>query len=309
MNGLVAALWAKYVLALSLGAAACRTDEGGGDLFLPGGAGGTSAGGTGGAPVTAAPLPVVQSDWLALGFADPLAISLILTGNDTGDAYSVSGRGCYDGPVDFGTCRLDSQSCTLLRGQGRGNGMELELSFEADGGYAVSSRLWVSEDGQRMAGDMAFGTFEDAHAYEPGYGWIRVSELTSIETCSPRPREPADLGPITDWQSLNPCYTLQGNIAVGALRPGEVYCVSFGRAAGDVHHLTGALGAFHNGDFSWDARAHALHFGPVAATAPHLPVELTLRLTPGLSVLDAVVVTAEGESGTLLPAARPRLDP
>jgi hypothetical protein len=294
-----------------LGALACDNTERPVEISTAGSAGapGTpTAGDTAGAAgvPTVSPIPQAGREWLLLGFEDPVGIALVLSDDGDGDgSFAVAGQGCYDGPVRLDDhCRIPTKaSCVRLGGRGSDDELEFSMTFDA-AGLVYSTHAHVSVDGTRMAGGFSSGPIgQDEPVFSGVYGWLRADELVASSDCSLRPKAAAGFDPRA-WATLPRCYRLEGDVAVGTLQAGETYCVRFANSFG-VQSLTGALGAFHNGDYSWDESTMTLSFGPVAPTVPHAPIGLEMHFSAPSEVADVVATTAEGESGRLVPVELP----
>jgi len=108
------------------------------------------------------------------------------------------------------------------------------------------------------------------------------------------------------WVRDESSVKLREQMALGDLMPNRTYRLSL-REIGSRWHLVGQLGAYFDDELAYDAGAHQLKAGPVAATIPHHPVELTLRFEADDTTLrEVVAATAEGETGTPIPAPEPQ---
>ena len=291
---------------------AAETIDSGGAIGAVGG--GLDAGGAAepGADATASvgPTPPVDGLWFMYGFEDPLSIDLAVGSGAT--PLPLRGTGCYSGPQHLIEALdgkpLDFGESGPLAGVASGASLSFDVAFPK-AGTTYAAKVFASRDGTRMAGEFLIGKTGTAlDSFSPVLGWIRLEALGywrdggAYQNGVP---VAADLGPLgnIEWGTspgfLNGEFTLQGNAPIGRLQPGVSYRAS-GRCA-VVCFVVGELGTFWSPDFHWDAATSTLIAGPAPETIPGLPVELRLRYGDDLVLRDAVVRTADGATGTLVP--------
>jgi hypothetical protein len=269
---------------------AVAADAGGGDL-------------TGPPP----PPPPVAGTWLMYGFEDPISVQLAVVPD--GQGYMLTGRGCeagwqglFDPAQDPGT-----GCCGPL--SGRGAGLVLDFAFDFPNCYGSGparrgASVHASKDGTRLAGTItvALGGAAVPTAPVGPFGWLKLDDF-GVKGPRDNPAFPdADFGPFPQTGNFSFQLALQGAASVGALAPGQTLYEKLDTWW--LVRLTGELGEFWNPDFHWDEAARTYTAGPVPETIPGLPVKLELHVDSSDVVLDAVVTTADGATGTLLPVPR-----
>jgi hypothetical protein len=244
------------------------------------------------------------------GFEDPLSIDLEF--GSGAPPLPLRGTGCYSGPLHLiealDGMPLDFGESGPLAGAASGASLSFGVAF-AKAGTTYAAKVFASRDGTRMAGRFLIGKTGTAlDSFSPVLGWIRLEALGysrnggAYQDVAP---VTADLGPLENLASgasagfLDGEFTLQGSVPVGSLQPGVSYRAS-GRCA-FVCFVVGELGTFWSPDFHWDPATNTLIAGPAPETLPGLPVELRLRYGDDLVLRDAVVRTADGATGTLVP--------
>lgn len=219
-------------------------------------------------------VPPLEGRWAMFTFEDPVAIEL------SEDAGVLSGLGCYGGLPTPEYPELIN-SCQKL--SGTADGRHVQFAFGAlHETYAAN--VFVSADGQRMAGD--FHDLVKWHA--SAFTWLRIGPDAPVLSQS---REPSPLGLMLEAQRGT--YQLEGLVD----RYGEPGYLGFHPWNRTV---AGTLGTFWETELAWNEAEQTLVAGPVAETAPDLATQLTLHFESGqFASVDAVFPS--GETRTLQP--------
>ena len=217
-----------------------------------GGSGGREAGGTGGAGGVSVPAPDVRGRWAMFAFEDPVAVVLDETNSVIG------GTGCCGGLGDLpGLC------CGAVTGQVVGRRASFWFPINGLGHYVYATEVFVSADGQRMA-----GTFKVDTNNSLPVSWVRIG-----------PSEPwlpsADRAVSGVMTALVAGYAL--NLSDNPAGGSDFSAQQTYRLSVLNRFVTGDLGAYWDREISWRADEQTLVVGPVPETAPGLPIALWLR--------------------------------
>jgi hypothetical protein len=215
----------------------------------------------------------VSGNWAMFHFEDPVAVSLTQRGTE------LSGRGCCAG---LGADEALDCCGPIKGGSIVDRNVAFAFSFES-GSYAAD--VFVSADGQRMA-----GRFHGSAALGSPTAWVRIGPA---DLWLPRPSVPlpAAVGSLNGGFDL----VLAGTAPVGAFLPSTPYRLSI-RSSHEVM-LSGDLGAFWEGELSWNDNDETLIAGPVPETHPDLPTELHLRFEAE-TLIDVVATLPSGDKAT-----------
>lgn len=220
----------------------------------------------------AEPVVDVSGRWAQFGTEDAVAAEL---NQDNG---VLTGNGCVTGlptPASFG-----EEYCGPVQGQIEG----ARVSFAYDATIAhEGADLWVSSDGQRMAGRHAF----NGSWFAP-VSWLRIAAADSHLSPSP------ELGPVASalasrtgtWiltQLEGPEPLFLGRTDLGVV-------LNIRSDSGGL--VLGTLGAFWAGEMRWNDAESFLEIGPVSETVPRIPVHLRLHFDA--STLQSVEATLSG---------------
>jgi hypothetical protein len=217
----------------------------------------------------------VSGNWAMFGFEDPVAVSLTQSGT------TLSGRGCCAGlateePLDC---------CGPIKG-GSIIDRNVEFAFAFDP-YLYAADVFVSADGQRMA-----GRFHGTAAWGSATAWLRIGPA---DQWLPPPSVP--LPAAVRSRVLNSGFdlVLAGTAPVGAFLPSTPYRLNIRTSHEAV--LSGDLGAFWEGELTWNDSDETLIAGPVPETDPELPTELHLRFE-GRVLIEVVATLPSGDTAT-----------
>lgn len=231
-------------------------------------AGGITSAGTGGSagtPVDASPPIDISGRWAMFNFEDPVGV--LLSESSTG---TLMGRGCAvyaPRGVSDGGPDLTPQGpslCGGITGSVSGNQASFRFSFSDYSSGTYATEVTISSDGQRMAGFFHVGDYDSSFRVS----WLRVP--------------PDQLWLVQPYQSFDPD-ALEGSYSLtlssveasanGATEyvPGKTYKLSYWR-----HAIGGDLGSFWQTEASAPTAVGPLRVGPVPATAPELPTEMSL---------------------------------
>ena len=132
------------------------------------------------------------------------------------------------------------------------------------------------------------------------YGFLRLADI-GVRSARDEPTwPPEDRGPFTPIADFGFAVALQGDVAVGALVPGQKYFESLDTWV--PVRFSGDLGAFWDPDLHWDEATRTYTLGPVPETIPGVPVKLELHLDASdVGLRDIVATMADGATGTLVP--------
>jgi hypothetical protein len=209
------------------------------------------------------------------GFEDPVAVSLSQSGTE------LSGRGCCAGlGIDEA---LDC--CGPIKG-GSIVGRDVDFAFTFQSGFGTyAADVFVSADGQRMA-----GRFHDLVSWGGPTAWLRID---AADAWLPYPNValPAEMRSLAAGFDL----VLDSAAPVGAFSPDTEYSLYIRGSSGAI--LAGDLGAFWEGELSWNDSNETLIAGPVPETHPDLPTELHLRFA-GQTLIDVVATLPSGDTAT-----------
>ncbi|MES1185944.1 MAG: hypothetical protein ABUL60_19175 [Myxococcales bacterium] len=282
LRGVAAALTALCALACGATSRNEATSGGGGgggggvakDETLPATGRAGSAGGGGSPNMLEAPIEV-SGRWAQFGTDDAVAAELVQTNG------MLTGNGCVLGlPTSADSA---DHYCGPIKGQLQG----ARVSF----GYSASvasegADLWLSSDGQRMAGRHLF----DGAWFAP-VSWLRIGAADSHLPHPPEHEAAARaLSSRTGRWSLT---QLEGPapLFLGSAELGVELHIQSDAAGGFV---LGTLGAFWHGEMSWSEPDGTLQVGPVPETVPGLPLRLELRFVDSaLQSVDATLPTGE----------------
>jgi hypothetical protein len=242
-----------------------------------------SAGGAGSPNAVEAPIEV-SGRWAQFGTDDAVAAELVQTNG------MLTGNGCVLGlPTSADSA---DHYCGPIKGQLQG----ARVSF----GYNTSvasegADLWLSSDGQRMAGRHLFG----GASFAP-VSWLRIGAADSHLPHPPEHEAAARaLSSRTGSWSLT---QLEGPapLFLGSTELGVVLRIR-SRATGGF--VLGTLGAFWHGEMSWNEADGTLQVGPVPETVPGLPLRLELKFADSaLQSVEATLPTGELQRFSATPA-------
>jgi len=193
--------------------------------------------------------PDVGGRWAMFTFADPVTVDIWPIHDGV-----VSGTGCCGGFFDLSSC------CGFLEGEIAGQHASFGFSFGGGEAAKYSTDVFVSANGQRMA-----GTFN---------GWQRnpVAWVRIAPTDPYLPRAAPALRDILWAHSGSYALVLSDAPPAGSDFSPQQTC----RLVIGGESVSGDLGTFWAGELSWSADERMLAAGPVPETAPGLPVALTL---------------------------------
>lgn len=232
-----------------------------------GGAGAGTGGDGGGA---AEPVPPLDGRWAMFSFEDPVGVEL------TEELGVLSGQGCYGGLPTPNHPEIPS-SCQPLTGTASGRHVQFAFAAET---YTYAANVYVSADGQRMAG--AFRA-SGGWGVSP-FSWLRVG---ADDGWMPR-AEPASAVALV-LEERSGWYELEGLVDVDG-EPGSIDILGYGQ----FRALAGTLGAFWESEMTWNEAEQVLVAGPVPETSPELPTQLTLHFqSTALVSVDAVFPSGE----------------
>jgi hypothetical protein len=240
--------------------------------------GGTANGGVefgGSAGSSLLPAIDVSGNWAMFGFEDPVAVSLTQSGT------TLSGRGCCAG--------LATEEALDCCGPIKGGSIidrNVEFAFAFDP-YLYAADVFVSADGQRLA-----GRFHATGALGSPTAWVRIGPA---DQWLPPPSVP--LPAAVRSLVLNGGFdlVLAGTAPVGAFLPSTPYRLNI-RTSHEAM-LSGDLGAFWEGELTWNDSDETLIAGPVPETDPELPTELHLRFE-GRVLIEVVATLPSGDTAT-----------
>lgn len=258
------AAWLSASCALSCGAttgsdsAPGKVEVGGAASHEPVLAAGRAASESGaGSPSVFEPVVDVSGRWAQFGTDDALAAELAQ------NSGVLSGNGCVTGlPTPASSADL---YCGAVHGQIEG----ARVSFAYDATIATEGAdLWVSSDGQRMAGRHAF----NGSWFAP-VSWLRIHATDPHLPQSPElePVASALASRIGSWvltQLEGPEPLFLGRTDLGVV-------LNIQSDSGGL--VLGTLGAFWVGEMRWSEAESILEIGPVPETVPGIAVQLRLR--------------------------------
>jgi hypothetical protein len=231
-----------------------------------------SDGGAGSPGVSEAPLEV-SGRWAQFGTDDAVAAELVQANG------ILTGNGCIAGlPTSTDS---SEHYCGALKGQLQGP----RVSF----GYSVplaseGADLWLSSDGQRMAGRHLF----DGAWFAP-VSWLRIGV---DDRHLPHPPEHEGAARALSSRAGSWSLTqLEGPEPV-FLGPADLGVVLRIRSDASGGFVLGTLGAFWHGEMRWSEPDGTLQVGPVPETVPGLPIRLELQFVD--SALQSVEATLSG---------------
>ncbi|HEX2873817.1 MAG TPA: hypothetical protein VHP33_21320 [Polyangiaceae bacterium] len=225
--------------------------------------GDAGAGGDGGGE--AEPVPSLDGRWAMFSFEDPVGVEL------SEESGVLSGQGCYGGLPTPNHPEIPS-TCQPLTGTASGRHVQFAFAAET---YTYAANVYVSADGQRMAG--AFRA-SGGWGVSP-FSWLRIG---ANDGWMPR-AEPASAVSLALEERSN-WYELEGLVDVDGT-PGRIDILGYGQ----FRALAGTLGAFWESEMTWNEAEQTLVAGPVPETSPELPTQLTLRFqSTALVSVDAV---------------------
>jgi hypothetical protein len=209
--------------------------------------------------------------WAMFRFEDPVAVDI-----KQKDGGVLEGQGCCGG---FSDVSYQLNCCAALTGAIAGRHATFGFTFnQYTTPYPYDTDVYVSDDFQRMAG-----------VFQNGYPvtWVRIGA-----TDANLPYDDSDSRALTD--TYGGAYTL---LLADDPAPGTDFTAQrtywFNVGGGYVY---GELGAFWSRELRWNAADQTLRAGPVPATAPTLPVSLTLHFDAdgGTALTSVDAVTASG---------------
>jgi hypothetical protein len=214
------------------------------------------------------PVVDVSGRWAQFGTDDAVAAELAQTDG------VLTGNGCVAGlPTPASTA--DLLYCGAVHGQIEGG----RVSFAYDATIATEGAdLWVSSDGQRMAGRHAF----NGSWFAP-VSWLRIAAADTHLPQSPEPVASALASRIGSWvltQLEGPEPLFLGRTDLGVV-------LNIRSDSGGL--VLGTLGAFWSGEMRWNDAESILDIGPVPETVPAIPVHLRLHFDA--STLQSVEAT------------------
>lgn len=198
--------------------------------------------------------------WAIVAFEDPVVVDIDQAGG------AIQGQGCC-GPADSGI-----SCCGPLTGQIVDRRASFGFSFNHGGEpYVYSTDAFVSADGQRMAGTFSRGG---------DVAWVRIRPQ---DVYLPQP-DPALDSVVSGHYTL----VLSDDPGAGSdFSSQQTYDFYAG-----PRFVAGDLGAFWNGEMTWNAAQQTLVVGPVPETAPGSPVAMSLRFdVAGLASVEAVMAS------------------
>ena len=211
------------------------------------------AGGPAGAGGSAEPSPAdISGRWGMFKFEDPVGVQLFEAPDGT-----LTGTGCAAGAPGFYPSNL--YLCGAITGRVTGETATFSFPLEDFPGTTYSTRVTISRDRQRMAGNF------NAVAGPVGpMAWLRVRyDAAWLD----RPI-PIDDDPLSGWYTLD----LMADASVGdEFVAGTVYELGYFERS-----LTGDLGSFWNSETSDPGQGSPLRVGPVPITVPTLPTSLSI---------------------------------
>jgi len=221
-------------------------------------AGRANAGGDAGAPSVLDPMLDASGRWAQFGTDDAVAAELVQSKG------VLTGNGCVMGlptPADSA-----EHYCGAVHGQIQG----AQVTFAYDATIArEGGELWLSSDGQRMAGRHAF----DGAWYAP-VSWLRIGatdrhlpNLPELELVAKALSSRTGRWSLTQLEGPEPLF-------LGRTDLGVYLFIQSGSRGGFV---LGTLGAFWQGEMRWNEGESSLEIGPVPETVPGLPVYLRLH--------------------------------
>jgi hypothetical protein len=225
-------------------------------------------------PEPEAPMQIAGR-WAQFGFEDPVGVKLIQTKG------SLVGEGCAAGTPPL---QMAQQYCGAIEGKITGHLASFGFHFDRNDYRAETV---VSGDGRRMT-----GRFHGASAWlEHPTAWLRVADDAAFLESMGAPNEPEGLA---GW------YELEITEADGDEYQWKVpYRVYYSRRA-----IQGALGSFWGTETTDPALGSPIRVGPVPATSPELPVDLSIDFAAsGLTSVRAK--TASGNSYTFRATREP----
>jgi hypothetical protein len=280
--GIGALGWRGVAVSLSVSCAlACgattRSDPGPGKVEAAGAArnepslaaGRAASEGGAGSPSVPEPVVEVSGRWAQFGTDDANAAELVQTDG------VLTGNGCIVG-LPTPTNTADSY-CGAVHGQIEG----ARATFAYDATIATEGAdLWVSSDGQRMAGRHAF----EGSWFAP-VTWLRIAPTDSHLPLSPTLKPVSDaLGSrkgswvLTQLEGPEPLFLGRTDLGV---------VLNIQSDSGGL--VLGTLGAFWVGEMRWSDADSTLEIGPVPETVPGVPVQLRLHFDA--ATLQAVETT------------------
>lgn len=215
-----------------------------------GGSGGQATGGTGGVAV---PGPDVSGRWAMFAFEDPVAVFLDQTNT------ALAGNGCCAGLRDVPT----GGCCGAVTGQVAGRSASFGFPVSVLGQSTYSTQVFVSADGQRMAGTFTLGGPDTLKV-----AWVRIGPTDPWLPSADRA-----LSDVMLMRAAGYALTLSDNPAAGRDYSAQQI---YGLSVLD-RFVSGDLGVYWDREMSWHADEQTLVVGPVPETAPGLPVALWLH--------------------------------
>jgi hypothetical protein len=218
----------------------------------------------------------VAGRWAQFGTDDAVAAELVQSNG------ILTGNGCVTG-LPTPTRNPAELYCGPVNGQIAG----ARVSFAYDATIASEGAdLWVSNDGQRMAGRHAFNG-----AWFAPVSWLRIAatdphlpqspELEAVESALSSRN-----GVWVLTQLAGPAPLFLGRTDLG------VFLNIQTRSLGSF--VLGTLGAFWHGEMRWSDADGTLDVGPVPETVPGIPVKLRLRFDAStLESVEATLPTGE----------------
>jgi hypothetical protein len=227
------------------------------------------------------PVPPLDGRWAMFAFEDPVGVVL------SEELGVLSGQGCYGGLPTPNHPELPS-TCQPLTGMA--SGRHVQFAFAALS-YTYAANVYVSADGQRMAG--AFRA-TGGWGVSP-FSWLRIGADDGwMPSAEPASAVALALEERRGWYGLEGLVDGDGNPAsLGIL--GSV----------QFRALAGTLGAFWESEMTWNEAEQTLVAGPVAETSPELPTQLTLRFQSTAPVsVDAVFPSGDTTTYQVVPLSQ-----
>jgi hypothetical protein len=217
----------------------------------------------------------VSGRWAQFGTDDAVAAELVQTNG------MLTGNGCILG-LPTSTDSADHY-CGPITGQLQG----ARVAFGYDAFIASEGAdLWLSSDGQRMAGRHLFNG-----AWYAPVSWLRIGAADSHLPHPPEHEAAARaLSSRTGGWSLS---QLEGPTPL-FLEPTDLGVVLYVRSNALGGFVLGTLGAFWHGEMLWSETDSTLQVGPVPETVPGLPLRLELKFVDSaLQSVEATLPTGE----------------
>jgi hypothetical protein len=282
MAGSAGVGWVVVAVSLLVGCGSTDAHVGSGTAGQGAGAGGAaqdSSAGAGGDVGGAAELvPPLAGRWAMFAFEDPVGVEL------SEELGVLSGQGCYGGLPTPNHPELPS-TCRPLTGMASGRHVRFAFAAET---YTYAADVYVSADGQRMAG--AFRA-TGGWGVSP-FSWLRIG---TDDGWMPR-AEPASAVSLA-LEERSSWYELEGLVDVDG-KPGRIDILGYGQ----FRALAGTLGAFWESEMTWNEAEQTLVAGPVPETSPELPTQLTLRFqSTALVSVDAVFPSGDTTTFQVVP--------